>query len=61
MEPSLRESIGIDFAFGMREDSQGLFADVRERVIERVESGASRREAAEEYDVSPSTAQQLRR
>ena len=30
--------------------------DMRERVIARVESGASRREAAEHYDVSPSTA-----
>jgi len=29
---------------------------MRERVIARVESGASRREAAEQYDVSPSTA-----
>ena len=31
-------------------------ADMRERVIARVESGASRREAAEHYEVSPSTA-----
>lgn len=31
-------------------------ADMRARVIARVESGASRREAAEDYDVSPSTA-----
>ena len=31
-------------------------ADMRARVIARVESGASRREAAEHYDVSPSTA-----
>ena len=31
-------------------------ADMRTRVIARVESGASRREAAEHYDVSPSTA-----
>jgi transposase len=30
--------------------------DMRQRVIERVESGASRREAAEYYEVSPSTA-----
>jgi len=29
---------------------------MRERVIARVESGASRREAAEHYEVSPSTA-----
>ncbi len=31
-------------------------ADMRERVISRVESGASRREAAEYYEVSASTA-----
>jgi transposase len=31
-------------------------ADMRRRVIGRVESGASRREAAEHYEVSPSTA-----
>jgi transposase len=31
-------------------------ADMRERVISRVESGGSRREAAEHYDVSASTA-----
>jgi transposase len=31
-------------------------ADMRTRVIARVESGASRREAAEHYEVSPSTA-----
>jgi transposase len=30
--------------------------DMRQRVIDRVESGASRREAAEHYEVSPSTA-----
>ena len=31
-------------------------ADMRTRVIARVESGASRHEAAEHYEVSPSTA-----
>lgn len=31
-------------------------ADMRERVIARVESGASGREAAEHHEVSPSTA-----
>src|ERR1700759_1724967 len=31
-------------------------ADMRQRVIDRVENGASRREAAEHYEVSPSTA-----
>ena len=31
-------------------------AEMRERVIERVESGASRREAAEHFEISASTA-----
>ena len=31
-------------------------ADMRERVIARVESGASRREAAEHFEISPSAA-----
>ena len=31
-------------------------ADIRERVISRVESGTSRREAAEHFEVSASTA-----
>ena len=30
-------------------------ADMRQRVIDRLENGASRREAAEHYEVSPST------
>ena len=36
--------------------SRSYSADIRARLIARVESGASRREAAEHYDVSPSTA-----
>jgi transposase len=31
-------------------------ADMRQRVIDRLENGASRREAAEHYEVSTSTA-----
>jgi transposase len=31
-------------------------ADIRCRVIARIESGASRREAAEEFEISPSAA-----
>jgi Transposase len=31
-------------------------ADMRQRVIDRVESGASRRKALEHYEVSPNTA-----
>jgi hypothetical protein len=41
--------------FGERDDAEGLF-DMRTRLIARVESGASRREAAEHYEVSASTA-----
>jgi transposase len=40
-------SIGIDSPYS---------ADMRERVIAEVESGVSRREAAEEFEVSASTA-----
>jgi transposase len=36
-------------------------ADMRERVIAEVEGGASRREAAEEFEVSASTAKASRR
>lgn len=36
-------------------------AEFRERVIARVESGASRREAAEHYEISVSTAAAVRR
>ena len=36
--------------------ARAYFADMRERVIARVESGASRREAAEHCEVSASTA-----
>ena len=37
-------------------DAGGLLADIRGRVIARVESGSSRREAAEQFEVSPSSA-----
>ena len=44
------------FAFGRLAMPKAYSADMRERVIAEVESGASRREAAEEFEVSASTA-----
>ena len=35
---------------------KSLSGDLRERVIEAVEEGASRREAAERFEISPSSA-----
>ena len=52
----MSESIGIDSIFGGGAMPRAYSADMRARVIGRVESGASRREAAEHYDVSASTA-----
>ena len=51
----MSESEGIDSLFGGTMP-KAYSADMRTRVIGRVESGASRREAADYYDVSPSTA-----
>jgi transposase-like protein len=50
----MSEPIGIDSL--PRTMARAYSADMRERVIARVESGASRREAAEHYEVSASTA-----
>jgi transposase len=50
------ESIGIDSFLGAGTMPRAYSSDMRTRVIARVESGASRREAAEHYEVSPSTA-----
>lgn len=52
----MRESIDIDSLLGGGTMPKAYSSDMRERVIARVESGASRREAAEHYDVSASTA-----
>ena len=52
----MSESIGIDSLWGAGTMPRAYSADMRERVIARVESGASRREAAEHYEVSASTA-----
>ena len=44
------------FAFGRGKMPAAYSTDIRGRVIASVESGSSRREAAEEFDVSPSSA-----
>src|SRR5438034_11781255 len=49
------ESGGIDSSGG-RTMPKAYSADIRGRVIARVESGASRREAAEQFEISPSAA-----
>src|SRR5207344_54712 len=50
------ESIGIDSILGGGTMPTAYSADLRGRVIARVESGASRREAADQYEISPSAA-----
>jgi transposase len=50
------ESIGIDSSLGGGTMPTAYSADLRGRVIARVESGASRREAADQYEISPSAA-----
>ncbi len=52
----MRESIDIDSLLGGGRMPRAYSSDMRARVIARVEGGASRREAAEHYDVSASTA-----
>jgi transposase len=52
----MMESIGIDSLLGGGTMPKAYSGDMRERVITEVESGASRREAAEEFEVSASTA-----
>src|SRR6266851_121416 len=49
------ESGGID-SYGGRTMPKAYSADIRMRVIARVEGGASRREAAEQLDIGPSAA-----
>jgi hypothetical protein len=50
----LSESDGTDSVLGARSMPKPYSEDLRERVIEAVESGASRREAAENFRLSPS-------
>ena len=55
-EHEVGKSIGINSLLGGLGDAEGLFRDMRQRLIAEVESGASRRAAAEEFAVSASTA-----
>ena len=52
----IADSIGIDLLLGEGTMPAAYSADIRGRVIASVESGSSRREAAEEFDVSASSA-----
>ena len=52
----IRESLCIDSPVGAMTMPKSLSGDLRERVIEAVQAGASRREAAEGFEISASTA-----
>jgi transposase len=52
----MSESVGIDSILRERTMPTAYSTDIRGRVIAQVESGASRREAAEQFEVSASTA-----
>jgi transposase len=52
----MSESGGVDSSFGGGSMPKPCSLELRERVVEAVESGASRREAAECFDVSASAA-----
>jgi len=57
MSSGMSESLGIDSPFGGWAMPKSYSGDLRERVIEAVEiEGASRREAAERFDISVSSA-----
>src|SRR5204862_7006793 len=52
----MRESLCIDSPVGGRTMPQSYSGELRERVIDAVEAGASRREAADRFEVSVSSA-----
>ena len=52
----MRESLGIDSPFMGAGMPKAYSRDLRERVITAVETGASRREAAERFEVSVASA-----
>jgi transposase len=52
----MSESGGIDSIFGGRSMPKPCSLDLRERVLDAIETGASRREAAERFEVSASSA-----
>jgi transposase len=49
------ECVGIDSPLWGRTMPRSYSGDLRERVIEAVETGASRREAADRFEISPSS------
>jgi len=51
------ESVGIDSFFGIGAMPKAYSANIRGRVIARIEGGATRREAAEHFEVSANTGQ----
>jgi transposase len=52
----MSESRGIGWHFGERSMAKPYSDDLRERVVEAVKAGASRREAAERFEIAPSSA-----
>jgi hypothetical protein len=58
---SVSESIGIDSLWEPRTMARAYSADMRERVIARVESGASRREAAAHSEIGGNLGEVLSR
>ena len=56
MGSSVGESGAADSSLGAQAMPKPYSDDLRERVIEAVEAGASRREAAETFNLSPSSA-----
>src|SRR5580704_7964330 len=56
MGSSVGESGAADSSLGAQAMPKPYSDDLRERVIEAVEAGASRREAAENFNLSPSSA-----
>jgi hypothetical protein len=51
----MSESIGIDLILKAQSTVPRPYSnDLRARVIEAIEAGASRREAADQYELSPS-------
>ena len=51
---SMTESGGIDFGFWGTIDAKAVFQRLACAIIEAIEAGASRREAADRYELSPS-------
>ena len=52
----MSKSRGIGWHFGGRPMARPYSDDLRERVVEAVKAGASRREAAERFEIAPSSA-----